>query len=397
MNFQGAIQNLKESWQRSVLCGIGVAVASIAIVLLVSIGLGVQKDVSGQIDDFGTGVLIVLPGKMNLNMGSFNPNFAGKSYLTEQYAQDVSQVKVVQRTALFSFVGGYITYQEKDTYPLLLAASPEWFDIHKVDLSEGNVYTKQDENENICVIGSVAAEELFAQESALGKTVTINEQDYKIVGVTQETKAENSMFSTQSLANVVYIPVQALKKHDPNIQIDRIFAQVDPNINPDQIIKDVETALSKTLNERQFSVLTQEDLLQLIHQVMGILGTLVIGLTSIALFVGGVGIMTVMLLSVGERKKEIGVRLATGAKRKDIFQQFLIESSVIGFFGVTAGLVVSVIVCSILAATTNIKPLVTPQTVGMTFAVGLGVGIIFGLIPAVKASRLDPVAALRLE
>lgn len=397
MNVLAAFRSLQESWKRTALCGTGVAIASIAIVLLVSIGLGVQKDVTSQVDDFGTGVLIVVPGKIDLNMGGLNPNLTGKSFLTEEAAQNVAQVPGILRTAVFSFVGGYITHQDTDTYPLLLAASPEWFQMYKLKMKEGTVYTPENADQNVCVIGSVAATELFGQNSALGQTVTINETEYTIIGVTQDTNAENSMFSMQSLANVVYLPIEAVKTNDPNIQIDRIFAQVDPRLEPQGIIQNVETALAQTLNERQFSVLTQEDLLKLVYQVMGILGTLVVGLTSIALVVGGVGIMTVMLLSVGERNKEIGVRLATGARRKDIFQQFLVESTVIGFLGVAAGLAVSLVTCKIIAATTKINPLVTPLTVLMTFAVGLGVGILFGLIPSLKASRLDPVAALRLE
>ena len=397
MNLLAAFRSLKESWQRTVLCGVGVAIAAIAIVLLVSIGLGVQKDVTSQIDDIGTGVLIIVPGKIDMNMGGFNPNFAGKSFLDEEAANNVAQVQGIQRTAVFSFAGGYITYQDLDTYPLLLAASPAWFEMYRLEMKEGDVYTEENQADQVCVIGSIAAEELFGQESAIGKRVTINETEYEIIGVTQDTNAENSMFSMQSLANVVYLPIESVKATDDNIQIDRIFAQVDPNINPEGIIGNVEEALSLTLNERQFSVLTQEDLLQLIYQVMGILGTLVVGLTSIALFVGGVGIMTVMLLSVGERRKEIGVRLATGARRKDIFHQFLVESVTIGFGGVIAGLAVSIVACTIIAATSNIKPLITGGTIGMTFAVGLGVGVLFGLIPAVKASKLDPVAALRLE
>lgn len=396
MNAVAALRSLQESWKRALLCGVGVAIASVAIVLLVSIGLGVQKDVTSQVDGFGASMLIVVPGKINLSMG-FNPNFAGKSFLTDQAAKDVAEAKGVVRTSVFSFVGGYISYGKNDAYPLLLATEPAWFQMYKTQIAEGKFFTKDQETQDVCVIGSVAKEDLFGDQDPIGKKVTINNRPYTVVGVTEDKKAENSLFSMQSFANVVYLPIRALQSHEENVQIDRIFAQVDNKIDPKTVIGNVDLALKKTLNEKQFSVLTQEDLLKLIYQVMGILGTLVVGLTSIALFVGGVGIMTVMLLSVGERNKEIGIRLAVGARRRDIFRQFLVESSIIGFVGVVAGLVVSLIVCAILASTTNIKPLVTPGTVFMTFTVGLGVGLIFGIVPAAKAAKLDPVAALRLE
>lgn len=395
--FWHSIQSLKESWQRTLLCGVGVAIAAIAIVLLVSIGLGVQKDVTSQVDDLGSGILVVVPGKVDLSMSSFNPNIAGKSFLTDESAESLKVVEGVLNTATFSFVGGFITYKEKEAYPLLIGASPEWFDMYKIKLQSGSLYDEKTSNDPICVIGSVAKEQLFGAEEAVGKTVDINEREYKIVGVTEDKKSENSIFSMQSLANVVYIPIQAVQANEEDVQIDRIFVQVSPQVKPKDLISSVERKLSESLNERQFSVLTQEDLLNLVYQVMGILGTLVVGLTSIALVVGGVGIMTVMLLSVGERTKEIGVQKALGAKGRDVFLQFLTESTVIGFLGVVAGLVISVIVCQVIAANTVIKPLITPGTVFMTFAVGLGVGVLSGILPAVKASRLNPVEALRLE
>lgn len=390
------LTNLLESWRRSVLCGVGVAIAAVAIVLLVSLGLGVQKDITGQVDDLGTGILVVVPGKVELSMG-FNPNITGKSFLTDQSARDVSKVQGISKVAKFSFAGGYISHNGKDAFPFLIATSPAWFQINKLKVSEGHPFTDSNEKDNVCVIGSVAKQELFGDAPAVGKSVVINEKEYEIVAVTQESKADKSMFSAQSLSNVVYIPLAAVQQNEKNVQIDRIFAQVDPTIDPKSIIKDVEQNLLLTLNKNQFSVLTEEDLLSLIYQVMGILATLVIGLTSIALLVGGVGIMTVMLLSVGERTKEIGVRKALGASQADIFKQFLTEATVISLGGVVTGTLVSLVICQIIAATTVIKPLVTWQTILLTFAVGIGVGIVFGLIPAIRASRLNPVEALRLE
>lgn len=371
---------------------IGVSVASLAIVLLVSIGLGVQKDITGQVEDLGAGILIVVPGKVNF--GTFNPNIGGQSFLSDEAAADVAKVDGVKSVARWTFAGGGIEAGEKESYPIIIATTPNWFQIKPNDMASGQPFVG---NSDECLLGSVAAIDLFGTVEATGKSVNINGREYTVSGVIEDSKAESSPFSMFSMANVAYIPLEAVRQSQANTQIDRIIIQVDPAREPEALVESVNKALAKTLTELQFSVLTQEDLLGLIYQVLGILATLVIGLTSIALVVGGLGIMTVMLMSVGERTAEIGVRMAVGADKKAIFRHFLAEAATIGVIGVTLGLIAGLIVNEILRNTTSIKPLVTPGTIILTVAVGLGLGCVFGIVPAAKAARLHPVEALRRE
>jgi putative ABC transport system permease protein len=172
---------------------------------------------------------------------------------------------------------------------------------------------------------------------------------------------------------------------------------MDPVAEPRSLIRRLEAVLGERLDRQQYQVITQEDLLGLVYKLMNILTWLLTGLTSIALFVGGVGIMTVMLMAVNERSKEIGIRKAVGARPGDVFTQFLGEAVIIALAGGAVGLVISYFVCLGLAAWTPIKPLITVSTVVLSFGVCLIVGGFFGLIPAMKASRKDPVASLRNE
>jgi putative ABC transport system permease protein len=389
------LQSLLENARSTLLSMVGVAVGSIAILLLISIGLGVQKDITGQIDDLGADLLIVVPGKVDL--GSFNPNLGGKSFLSDQNAKDLQQLPGITRVAQFSFAGGGIQAGELDAYPVIVASTPEWFQMHPSTLKEGAYFTAKDDGQRVCVLGSIAADQIFPDTSPIGKPVTINGETYTVSGVIQDKNAESSPFSAFSLVNVVYIPLSTVRKFEESVQVDRLLIQIDNSVEPKVLIPNINQALLKTLEDTQFSVLTQEDLLKLVFDVLGILGTLVVGLTSIALAVGGLGIMTVMLMSVGERTKEIGVRKAVGASRKQIFNQFLAESALIGLAGVILGLLVSLVVIQIIATTTSIKPLVTPATLALTFAVGIGLGSLFGILPATKAARLDPVECLRNE
>lgn len=395
VNLAAALRSLSENWQRASLSAVGIMVAAIAILLLISIGKGVQQDITSQVEEIGASVLIVVPGRVEF--GNFNPNLGGKSYLSDQNVEDINQVAGVVRVAKWSFAGGGIRHGDRESYPFMIASTPEWFQMHKLKLKSGKLYTSAESKKPVCVLGSIAAAQLFPNSDPIGKEVEINGENYSVVGVTEDKKADQSLFSMQSLANVAYFPLDALRTNTENVQIDRLLIQVSPEAEPKALVQQVETALAKRLDRQQYSVLTQEDLLGLIFKVMGILTTLVIGLTSIALFVGGVGVMTVMLMSVNERSKEIGVRKAAGARQRDIFGQFLAESVTIGLVGVGAGLVISLVVCWILTTSTKIKPLMDWDTIAIAIAVGIGVGSIFGLIPAMKAARQDPVVALRNE
>jgi putative ABC transport system permease protein len=396
INLKSAFESLWEQRQRTVLSGLGITVGTIAIILLVSIATGVQKDVTQQVEDLGVNVLIVLPGRIEGEM-MMNMNLGGQSYLKPEDAKEVENVPGVVRTAPLTFVGGGIRYGEKEAYPFIIAADPNWFKIRPIQLQKGRSIQPADANEDVAVIGSIAKEEIFGDQEAVGKVVRVNGHPYRVVGVTQDKKAEQSLFSMGSFENIVYVPIGAFRRVAPNSQIDRIMVQTAPEAEPQNLVDAVDRVIGKRLDRQQYSVLTQEDLLKLVFKLMSILTWLLTGLTSIALFVGGVGILTVMLMSVNERAKEIGIRKATGAKRSDIFNQFLGEAVVLATLGGCIGLAFSAVVCALLTAYTPIKPLITPGIVALGFLVSLGVGSIFGLIPAMRAARRDPVQALRME
>jgi putative ABC transport system permease protein len=395
LNLQSALASLREQWQRSVLSALGIMVGAVAIVLLVSIAKGVQADITDQVRDIGVNVLIVIPGRIDPN--GLSPNLVGQSFLQERDATRLASVPGVVRVAPWTFVGGGIRNRGKTAAPVLVATTPTWFAMHTTHLQAGRVLQPEDDDAAVCVLGSIAKNQLFGKEPAVGKPVMINGHEYRVVGVTEDKKSEQSLFSLGSIQNLVYVPYHHVKKMEPTSQTDRIMVQVQPDVEPRKLIKSLEAVLGQSLDHQQYQVLTQEDLLGLVYKLMSILTWLLTGLTSIALFVGGVGIMTVMLMSVNERSKEIGIRKTVGARPSDIFVQFLAEAVAVALAGGLVGLVLSYFVCLALAAWTPIKPLITVSTVAMAFGVCLAVGGTFGLIPAMKAARKDPVAALRNE
>lgn len=392
VNLVFALRSLRDGWTRALLSALGITVGAAAIALLVSIALGVRDDVESQVRDLGVNVLVVVPGR--LSEGTFNPNFGGGSYLTDADAAALRKVPGVVRAEPFTFVGGGIRVGAKTASPFLAACTPGWFAMRPVVLREGRTFGE--EEGDVTVLGSLAADSLF-KGSAVGKRVTINGRGYTVVGVTQDKKQEGSLLAFGSLQNLVYVPYARLKKVQPNLQTDRIMIQARPDVEPKALIARCDAVLAKRLDRAQFQVLTQEDLLGLIYKLMGILTWLLTGLTSIALFVGGVGIMTVMLMSVNERAKEIGVRKAVGARGRDVFAQFLFEALLLALFGGLAGLALTLVVNKGLDVYTPIHPKMTSGVIALSLLTSLGVGGVFGVLPAMKAARKDPVAALRSE
>jgi putative ABC transport system permease protein len=395
VSLEAALRSLRESPQRTLLSALGIMVASTAILLLISIGQGVQKDVSKQVEGLGVNVLIGMPGRVNMQMSGFNPNMGGQSWYREEDAARLSKIPGVRTVAVLSFAGGAVKAGEKEEYPFIIACTPNWFGIHNAELAEGRFFT--DADTEVAIIGSVARKTLFGEGEALGQTIQINGQNLKVVGVLQSEDQEQSLFSVGSFQNVAYLPYKTHKAAADSVQIDRLMIQSDPSVDPASLVEASEQALGERLDRSQFSVLTQQDLLRLIFNLMGIVNTLVVGLTAISLFVGGIGILALMMMSVNERRKEIGIRMALGARRKDIFMQVLWEASLTGLAGVVAALVFSVIVNYVLTLTTVLRPDLTLGTVALAGLVGIGVGALAGVIPASRAAGLDPVVNLRNE
>jgi len=397
-SFQAALESIWMTPRRTLLSGLGMTVGVAAIVVLVSLGKGVQRDVVSQVEALGVNLVIVLPGRLSPE-NPFNPmSFIGLSTLRESDVASVMQVPGVRRVAPIMFVAGGA--QRGDRWAdaaLILGTTPEWFQMRPHTLKYGRAFTASEAEQFVCVLGPKPAEQLFGAANPVGQQVLLNGKPFRVIGVTAEDTSR-SLFGSGGFEFAIYAPIRALQRAMGSQQIHRVIAQTAPDVDPAQIQAQIKAAVLRSHGgSEDFSVLTQEELLSRLFTLLQIVSVALTGITSIALVVGGIGVMNVMLMSVTERVREIGIRKTVGAQQRDIFWQFLIEALLIALIGGAMGVLLGWSVCALIDRLTVLTPVVTAETVALALSVCGLVGLIFGVLPAYRAARKDPVEALRYE
>lgn len=396
-SFQAALEAIWMTPRRTLLSGLGMAVGVAAIVVLISLGKGVQHDVLNQVESLGVNLMIVLPGRLSPE-NPFNPmSFIGLSTLRESDIEAVRQVPGVRRVAPIMFVAG--AAQRGDRWAdaaLILGTTPEWFRMRPHTLRVGRFFTEAEADAPVCVLGPYPAQQLFGEEDPLGKQILLNGKPFTVIGVTQEDT--KSVFGSAGFEFAIYAPIRALQRAMGSQQIHRVIAQTAPDVDPQQLQQQIRLAVLRSHEgSEDFTVLTQEELLSRLFTLIQVVSVALTGITSIALIVGGIGVMNVMLMSVTERIREIGIRKTVGAQQSDIFWQFLFEAFLIALVGGLMGALIGWGACVAIDAATVLSPRVELSTVALALAVCGAVGLVFGVLPAYRAAQRDPVEALRYE
>jgi putative ABC transport system permease protein len=397
-SFQAALGSLWLTPRRTLLSGLGMAVGVAAIVMLVSLGKGVERDVRQQVESLGVNLVIVLPGRISPE-NPFNPmSFIGLSTLRESDLAVVRQIEGVQRVAPIMFVAGGASRGTRwADAALIIGTTPEWFQMRPHRLAAGRLFTEQELDAYVCILGPEPTRQLFGDEPPLGQTVHLNGVPFRVIGVTAE-ESQRSLFGGGGFEFALYAPIRSLQQAMGSRQIHRVIAQTAPDREPRQLVERIREAVRRNHNgSEDFSVLTQEDLLTRLFSLLRIISVALTGITSIALVVGGIGVMNVMLMSVTERVREIGIRKTVGARQRDIFWQFLFEATLIALVGGAIGVAIAWLACYLIDRYTVLHPLVELDTLLLALSVCGLVGLIFGTIPAYRAATRDPVEALRHE
>lgn len=387
-----AIGSLRANKLRSALTTLGIIIGVFSVILLVALGNGLQKYITDQISGLGSNILFVLPGKVGPGQGGPGDSVNKLSINTAVYLSDRLK-KIAYTSPLVSKITTIKYLNKINKNAQVWGVTAEFPKIIKTEFLKGSFFSESQEQNGsrVAVIGPTVVDNLFGQTDPIGKKITFSDNKYTVIGVTTK---RGSIFG-QDQDNIVVIPYTAAIKQFSVDTVNYIYlAAKTPELVP--LVKKQSTRILLTrFEEDDFTIMTQEQTLQTITSVTSALTAALAGIAAISLLVGGIGVMNIMLVSVTERTKEIGLRKALGAKRADILLQFLLEAVILSLFGGIAGIVLGVGASQILSK--FLVADVTIWSVLLAFIFSVVVGIIFGIAPAIKASKLSPIEALHYE
>ncbi len=399
--FKLAIKAIWINKTRSFLTTLGVIIGVGSVVLLTSIGTGLSAFVQEQFDALGANTVIVYPGDIFGEDGGFSQE-AQLSALSNSKLK-MSDVQELRRLREFlDIVVPMNTRQETLSYrgssrKVSIVGTTHEFIIAKANIlpETGRFFTKEESEgaKKVIVLGPTIKEDLFGNIDPIGKKMRVGSTTYRVIGVMEE--AGGGGFGGPSFDTYAYIPIETSFKQFDNKTIIEIITKTKSTDNIPESIAAIEKTMLKKFKEDEFSVVEQSDILETIQEILGVLTLGLGGISSISLVVGGIGIMNIMLVSVTERTKEIGLRKALGATPNVIMLQFLIESALLSILGGTIGIIIALFGTWGLQSFFPAK--VTLDAILLAFGVSTAVGLIFGVAPARRAAGLSPIEALRYE
>lgn len=379
-----AFKNIKNNKLRTTLTMLGLIIGIASVIILVGIGTGASSKVQNQVQSLGTDILTV----------TINSSDESLEYSS---LEDISKIDNVASVAPYKTISNTISNGTKSTSNAsIIATNDNYLEVTNLSLYEGRTISIVDiENSSkVCIIGQGLATTLFSLADPLNQTIKIDGDNYTVVGMLNE--AGSSMGT--NIDNVLIIPITTAKYLGTDTSINNLYLKVSDENKITQTTNLIKNYLGITLESStdNYSVTTQDSVLDTMEEVTNTMSLLLGGIASISLVVGGIGVMNVMLVSVTERTKEIGIRKSLGAKGKDILIQFLIESVVICIFGGIIGISMGIGLGN-LVQNFGYSFTASSTIIFISFITSALIGIIFGIFPAYRAAKLNPIDALHTE
>jgi len=399
--FRLALRALARNKMRSALTMLGIIIGVAAVIAVVSIGQGAQYMVQQGIQAMGTNVVFIAAGSGR--PGGIRMGYGGVKTLTiDDMNAILREIPLIKEAAPSVNSRRQVVYGNQNWSTVVGGTTPNFFEIRNWSIQAGSVFSDEEVDlaANVCVIGTTVARNLFLDENPVGKTMRIGNLPFRVDGVL-ESKGQNVIGQDQD--DAIYAPYTTVQRKISGITwVQFINASA---ISPVASVAAV-NPITSLLRERHrirpgddddFFVRTQSEVADLMNQTQSIMTMLLGGIASVSLLVGGIGIMNIMLVSVTERTREIGVRMAVGATEKDVQRQFLVEAVTLSMLGGVIGIMLGLIGSALISNFLSWPTLVSVKAIVTAAIFSAAVGIFFGYYPARKAARLDPIEALRYE
>ncbi|MDK2896631.1 MAG: putative transport system permease protein [Candidatus Atribacteria bacterium] len=398
-SLHSAILSISGNKLRSFLTMLGIIIGVAAVVAMVSLGEGVTEEIVGQIGSLGSNQITILPGRSRGVPGAPVARRGGGDILEWDHYLDLEQVSfpAIKNVIAENTVSAVATYGRESVITRVVGTTPAYPEVRNFQVEVGHFFTQRDleQAERVAVLGKTIAQDLFlSPQAALGKKIRIGGITATVVGVMEEKST-----GFQDLGEQILIPITTMQKRLTGSEyLQTITVQTQKEEELDLVAKFLEVFFTNRLGDPdKFSIFNQQDVLDTINQVTGTMTLFLAAITGISLLVGGIGIMNIMLVSVTERTREIGLRKAIGARPFDILLQFVIESSLLSALGGLIGIVLGIIGSQLVARLSPYQTIISPEAAIIAFSISVGVGLFFGIYPARRASQLDPITALRYE
>ena len=408
-NFIEALESLNANKLRSMLTVLGIVIGVAAVIAMLAIGRGAQASITAQIESIGTNLVNVQPG--NFRQGGIATAAGSAGTLTTEDAGALMNLPGVVAVAPEVDGRGQVAYLGQNTNTRLVGVTPDYQSVRNLTLSDGVFISDSNQvaRSSVIVLGSAVAETLFGSTTGVvGQNVRVNGQPYRVIGVLT-SKGGSGFFNQDDQVIVPLSNAQTRLTGQNRFRGADVVNNISLEVSSPDAVSQVISSVTEVLRQRHhtapgsddFSVISQQDILGTATQVTNTLTIFLGGIAGISLAVGGIGIMNIMLTTVTERTREIGLRKAIGARRRDILLQFLVESMVLsllgGVIGVILGWLIAHLIGSVQLGGNAIKPVVGLDSVLLATLFSMAVGLFFGIYPATRAARLQPVEALRYE
>ncbi len=391
---------------RSILTMLGIIIGVAAVIIMIAISAGTEATIQDQITGLGSNLIFVQSGFSRVMAGSSGGSSSGLVYDDAIAIQDeVKGVEavVVEQNSSETLKGGPTTIDSVE----ILGTTPGFPSVRDVELAAGRYFTEEEveKKEKFIVLGYDIAQELFGEETPIGQTVSVGSVKMTIIGVL----AEKGMVGEVDFDARVYMPITVVFQKFTFSMFARfmgdsvrmIYVEVEEDANLEELTTQIGLLLAKrhdvSLDSADFTITTQQDVIETQEATTSAFRSLLAWVAGVSLVVGGIGIMNIMLVSVTERTREIGIRQSVGATPEDIRLQFLIEALLLSVVGGLIGIIVGVSGSWIFSAASDMRTVVMPASIFLAFSSAAAVGVFFGYYPANKAAQLDPIEALRYE